>query len=179
MAPGIDMNDRNAWDDSYLIKSWDETVKEYEKYHSIHKSGKRLEDALSEEELKELREDHGEYLDEAETSSGAVAETNGDADQPDTDMTHEDGKNVEHLVQAESPQQAPHPSQPQQTQTVAIDDPARQEGAHAASMPQALLGTVQDENLRNIMMSWYYAGYYTGLHAGQQQVPKNTPPKQQ
>jgi hypothetical protein len=24
------MNDRNAWDDSYLIKSWDETVKEYE-----------------------------------------------------------------------------------------------------------------------------------------------------
>jgi hypothetical protein len=27
-----------------------------QKYHSIHKSGKRLEDALSEEELKELRE---------------------------------------------------------------------------------------------------------------------------
>jgi hypothetical protein len=24
------MNDRNAWDDSYLIKSWDDTVKEYE-----------------------------------------------------------------------------------------------------------------------------------------------------
>jgi hypothetical protein len=30
MAPGIDMSDRNAWDDSYLIKSWDDTVKEYE-----------------------------------------------------------------------------------------------------------------------------------------------------
>jgi hypothetical protein len=27
-----------------------------QKYHSIHKSGKRLEDALSEEELKVLRE---------------------------------------------------------------------------------------------------------------------------
>lgn len=26
---------------------------------------------------------------------------------------------------------------------------------------------VQDENLRNVMMSWYYAGYYTGLYAGQ------------
>jgi hypothetical protein len=35
--------------------------------------------------------------------------------------------------------------------------------------------TVQDENLKNIMMSWYYAGYYTGLHAGQQQVvPKDS-----
>jgi hypothetical protein len=36
--------------------------------------------------------------------------------------------------------------------------------------------TVQDENMKNIMMSWYYAGYYTGLHAGQQQAPKSTTP---
>lgn len=27
---------------------------------------------------------------------------------------------------------------------------------------------VQDENLKNLMMAWYYAGYYTGLHEGQQ-----------
>jgi hypothetical protein len=27
-----------------------------QKYHSIHKSGKKLEEALSEEELKELRQ---------------------------------------------------------------------------------------------------------------------------
>jgi hypothetical protein len=33
--------------------------------------------------------------------------------------------------------------------------------------------TVQDENLKNLMMSWYYAGYYTGLHAGQQQAASN------
>jgi hypothetical protein len=36
---------------------------------------------------------------------------------------------------------------------------------------------VQDENLKNIMMSWYYAGYYTGLHAGQQ-AQKDVAPKQ-
>jgi len=53
----------------------------------------------------DVSRDHGEYLDEAETSSGAVAETNGDADQPDADMTHEDANNVEHLVQADSQQQ--------------------------------------------------------------------------
>jgi hypothetical protein len=28
---------------------------------------------------------------------------------------------------------------------------------------------VGDEALRNLMMSWYYAGYYTGLYEGQQQ----------
>jgi len=27
---------------------------------------------------------------------------------------------------------------------------------------------VQDENMKSLMMSWYYAGYYTGLQEGQQ-----------
>ena len=27
---------------------------------------------------------------------------------------------------------------------------------------------VKDDSLKNLMMSWYYAGYYTGLHEGQQ-----------
>lgn len=27
---------------------------------------------------------------------------------------------------------------------------------------------VQDESVRNIMMAWYWAGYYTGLRDGSQ-----------
>jgi len=30
------------------------------------------------------------------------------------------------------------------------------------------VGLVHDENLKNLLMSWYYAGYYTGLYEGQQ-----------
>ena len=37
--------------------------------------------------------------------------------------------------------------------------------------------SVKDEALKNLMMSWYYAGYYTGLYEGQQQV-QSTPSKQ-
>jgi len=29
MAPVVDMSDKNAWDDSMLIDSWDEAVNEY------------------------------------------------------------------------------------------------------------------------------------------------------
>jgi hypothetical protein len=29
--------------------------------------------------------------------------------------------------------------------------------------------TVQNEDLKNLMMSWYYAGYYTGFYEGKQQ----------
>ena len=32
----------------------------------------------------------------------------------------------------------------------------------------------KDEALKNLMMSWYYAGYYTGLYEGQQQQSTNT-----
>lgn len=44
---------------------------------------------------------------------------------------------------------------------------------------------MHDENLKNLMMSWYYAGYYTGLYTGQQaQQPQasyddRAPPKGQ
>ncbi len=31
------------------------------------------------------------------------------------------------------------------------------------------LNAVHDEGLKNLLMSWYYAGYYTGLYEGQQQ----------
>lgn len=33
---------------------------------------------------------------------------------------------------------------------------------------------VKDESLKNLMMSWYYAGYYTGMYEGQQQQSTNT-----
>ena len=36
--------------------------------------------------------------------------------------------------------------------------------------------------MKNLMMSWYYAGYYTGLYTGQQQLPVTdnaTPEKKQ
>ncbi|KAK7227229.1 hypothetical protein V2G26_015232 [Clonostachys chloroleuca] len=39
-----------------------------------------------------------------------------------------------------------------------------------APSPHALLGTVKDENMKRLLMSWYYAGYYTGLYEGQQQA---------
>jgi len=32
-----------------------------------------------------------------------------------------------------------------------------------------IFNAVHDDNLKNLLMSWYYAGYYTGLYEGQQQ----------
>lgn len=30
--------------------------------------------------------------------------------------------------------------------------------------------TAQDKDLKNLMMAWYYAGYYTGIYEGQKRA---------
>lgn len=32
----------------------------------------------------------------------------------------------------------------------------------------------QDDSLKNLMMAWYFAGYYTGLHEGQQKATQKS-----
>jgi hypothetical protein len=49
--------------------------------------------------------DYGEYLEETEIPSGSVEETNGDADQPDTDMTHAEVNGIEDANQGEAQRQ--------------------------------------------------------------------------
>ncbi|ORY10860.1 hypothetical protein BCR34DRAFT_625060 [Clohesyomyces aquaticus] len=173
MTSGVNLDDRNAWDDSMLVDGWNEVLEEYQKYHSIQAQGKRLEDVLSKEELKELREDYGDLLEEEyeEETRCSNADPNANADQERPDgsahQTNGDGGIRQDAVQAEEPPAAGHREQ----QTRAVDSPTSAHNtAHpAAAMPQAILGTVHDENLKNLMMSWYYAGYYTGVYAGQQQ----------
>lgn len=44
-------------------------------------------------------------------------------------------------------------------------------GTLAADSPPPELA-VKDEGLKKLLMSWYYAGYYTGLYEGQQKRPE-------
>ena len=40
--------------------------------------------------------------------------------------------------------------------------------------PDSLIGAAAgDDNLKKLLMAWYYAGYYTGLYEGQQQAKQN------
>ncbi|KAF3052521.1 hypothetical protein E8E11_011585 [Didymella keratinophila] len=173
---GIDISDKNAWDDSFLQDSWNAAVAEYEKYHSIAKSGKRLEDVLTKEELRELQADYGDLLRDAE-DEGEIVEADGNSDQMDTEDSMQESEDVERNIQAEPQPQETAASEAQNQSQPADAGTAAPPDSTFAAMPQAVLATVQDENLKNIMMSWYYAGYYTGLHAGQQ-LSKNAPPQQ-
>ncbi|KAL2759854.1 hypothetical protein ACRALDRAFT_1079189 [Sodiomyces alcalophilus JCM 7366] len=96
----------------------------------------------------------------------------------------EDQTRMEGVVETQS--EDPHPGSRQQAQDSAAavlseTTPATpaESGQEAPIVPpQAILGTVRDEGLKRLLMSWYYAGYYTGLYEGQQQQQQQ-PPQQQ
>ncbi|KAH7247988.1 hypothetical protein FSOLCH5_002290 [Fusarium solani] len=73
------------------------------------------------------------------------------------------------------------PEQPSTSAQEAVNEEAHSSRNEPQATPQglpafpvqAVLGSVQDENLKKLLMSWYYAGYYTGLFEGQQQAQQN------
>ncbi|KAK5127502.1 hypothetical protein LTR85_006841 [Meristemomyces frigidus] len=137
-----DLSHEEVWDDSVLVNSWNEALEEYKKYHSLAAKGEKVNVVLDNAEAGLLDDEASEAvkLEQANEAELQPPMTNGDALRTEPQKPAETG--------AEIPR------------------------AHfaPAMMSNALLNTVQDEGLKNLMMSWYYAGYYTGLYEGQQKA---------
>ncbi|KAK4167392.1 hypothetical protein QBC43DRAFT_311736 [Cladorrhinum sp. PSN259] len=154
-----------VWDDSALVDSWNQALEEYKKYHSIHLKGGTVDDLLEAQE-KETQA----------TLPGAQQETNG-VEEPTMDEEHEPAQEDESEPMDESDETSnPTISDAQVSAEKKADEGGSVTGGWPATMghgpgpgPQVLLGSVQDEELKELLMSWYYAGYYTGLYEGKQQ----------
>ncbi|KAJ9141978.1 hypothetical protein NKR23_g7555 [Pleurostoma richardsiae] len=149
-----EMTHDDIWDDSVLIESWNQALDEYKKYHSIHAHGGRIEDLSEAIQTRQIAK--------PETSESGTPIAGG-------------------RRQGESSTQ-----QGDETVAEAGSTDAGEDGAAAtvnggsadsghgrvsqsvAPPPQALLGSIRDEGMKRLLMSWYYAGYYTGLYEGQQ-----------
>ncbi|MCJ1298919.1 hypothetical protein MMC08_001710 [Hypocenomyce scalaris] len=164
------LSQAEIWDDSALIRSWNDALAEYKLYHSIHARGERVEDVLQEIEA---QEEGGSG--DIPTSTGAAEHVDGiDREMlEDGELDEEDDTSIprDHSTEKEAPAasstQARHP---QQSAGANVGGSLQREPI----MPNALLGKVQDEALKNLMMSWYYAGYYTGLYEGQQHAAQTS-----
>ena len=64
------------------------------------------------------------------------------------------------------------PEEPSHEQYSSQTVPSQHQAIHG--VPAAMANGVKDEPLKNLMMSWYYAGYYTGLYEGRQSVTNST-----
>ncbi|KAJ5949694.1 hypothetical protein N7454_001278 [Penicillium verhagenii] len=156
MGKSKTLTHEEIWDDSSLVQSWDDAVEEYQLYHSIHAKGENVEDVLKEAEETGAAEEFPvvESADQVDIQDGSMEVETGDS-LPDVPAGQSEAK----VAVAQS---AP------EGESAATEVPKAPAGA--MPMPEPLLAQVQDESLKRLMMAWYYAGYYTGLHEGQQQA---------
>ncbi|KAI4786666.1 hypothetical protein E4T44_13813 [Aureobasidium sp. EXF-8845] len=150
------MSNNEIWDDSALVRSWNEALEEYTKYHSMSARGERVEDVL----------------DAVEKEEEAQSTVNTKVENLDT-MTG--------LPQWETVEPTAEPVQETVDQLRNEDPKVQSADAHPVNssnqapppgVSQVLLdsATVQDESLKALMTSWYFAGYYTGLYEGQRKA---------
>ncbi|MCJ1361566.1 hypothetical protein MMC16_000666 [Acarospora aff. strigata] len=167
MGKRKELSQAEVWDDSALLRSWDEALEEYKLYHSIHARGEKVEDVIRE------AEDGNSVMDDGQTQEEPI-DTNGNNGQ-DQDVL-EDGElddqeqqpTISHADQSHE-RATTSTSQPREDKQP-LDNTANGDTLERSGMPHAIVGGVQDEALKNLMMSWYYAGYYTGLYEGKQQA---------
>ncbi|KAI4253180.1 MAG: hypothetical protein L6R42_007683 [Xanthoria sp. 1 TBL-2021] len=191
------LSHEEIWDDSALVDSWDLALQEYQLYHSIHARGERVEDVLREaEDPEDLPKDEKADMDNMtselmdgvphtqEPEDGEVEDGEVEDDSPvDNGAMHETMRVKDEIPAAEE-HFPPPPAVEDRPQSVpeASDVPSvLVNGGESADPPvsgeEALLirAALQDEGLKNLMMSWYYAGYYTGLYEGRKQSDDAAP----
>ncbi|KAL4937592.1 hypothetical protein BDV06DRAFT_70211 [Aspergillus oleicola] len=154
------LTQEEIWDDSALVQSWDEAVEEYRLYHSIAAKGENVEDVLREAE-EAAQTDAGPSLSWAQVEEEDMADA---MPEPETGF-------VEGTAQAA----ATHVSQvATESAHVKSENAAAAGSAQAPAMPYPAFSPGQDEGLKNLMMAWYYAGYYTALYEEQQNAAANS-----
>ncbi|EYE97846.1 uncharacterized protein EURHEDRAFT_472133 [Aspergillus ruber CBS 135680] len=150
------LTQEEIWDDSALVRTWEEAVEEYKLYHSIHAKGENVEDVLRQAEAEESE---GRISQAEEEQQEQQMETD-DVEAPEVVLDQAGQDVLEDTTESYQPPEA-NPIAEAGTGTGPAD---------ATPMPHPVLSSVQDEGLKNLMMSWYYAGYYTGLYEGQQKA---------
>ncbi|KFY12193.1 hypothetical protein V492_04024 [Pseudogymnoascus sp. VKM F-4246] len=170
------MSHNEIWDDSSLVDSWNEALQEYKHYHSLHARGETVEDAIADHEKESSSKEAGRLTQEnGAAEDGMILEdsegprvTKGNGNTSDR-QEHEANDKVS-LGEGDGqsttkPNGGPSSAQPPLPQHLIGAG-----GLRPTMVETALTMAVGDENMKNLLMSWYYAGYYTGLYEGQQKI---------
>ncbi|KAL2816112.1 hypothetical protein BJX63DRAFT_430404 [Aspergillus granulosus] len=162
-SAGRALTQEEIWDDSALVQSWDEAVEEYRLYHSIHAKGENVEDVLREAEAAAAAQSEAEM---AAAIGGAGSWTQVDVEKDE--MADAEPAPASYVPQTSTANGSTQPlDQPGKDKSTAWSAP------HASGIPHPGFPQDQDDGLKNLMMAWYYAGYYTALYEEQQRKNQN------
>lgn len=187
-----ELSQAEIWDDSALVRSWEDAVKEYEYYHSLAARGIDPEEVLDEAEEAEgrgeevdLKIDVGMRGSPSKRSvfvngaaNGAVDVDGGDEDGEVEEGEAEDegvgGKERQGLTNDASAMNQVHgrehgPPHPPDSEA----EPVQPQPVNATSTEEATkAAAAADQTLENLKMAYYWAGYYSGLYDGQRQATR-------
>ncbi|CAI2161986.1 5058_t:CDS:10 [Funneliformis geosporum] len=163
----------DAWDDSALIAAWDLAVKEFQATSRIEV----LEDFHSIKANTSKSSAENENISDTTPRSVNITEENTFESfvQPDTFDESEDATTSESVKkdiineQKRNVQKSPEPNskpskpQPDNGANPTVNDPNISFPPPKAPVP---IPGFDDEALSNLIMAWYYSGYYTGLYQG-------------
>ncbi|CAK7566341.1 MAG: hypothetical protein SEPTF4163_004281 [Sporothrix epigloea] len=161
----------SPWDESAITKSWDRVVSDYKSFLNIRMSGGRVDDLPA--PLNDRSSEDGPeacLIAEPGASLGNIQEeAMGGIRSGKEVMTNDEfGPSTAEQKEASARAAGPTSELDGQAFSAAAPDTA-QLPAISLLPPQTVLGGA-DEGLKKLLMSWYYAGYYTGLYEGQQQA---------
>ena len=179
------------WDDSVLVRSWEDAVEEYEYYHSLAARGIDPEEVLDQAEEAEGRGEEVDLkLDEEVRGSPSKRSVfvNGGADGAalDVDGGSEDGeieegeaedggvagKEGQGLTNGVSPMHQDHGKEhgPPLPLDFGTEQVQPQPGSATSAKGATAAAMGADQTLENVKMAYYWAGYYSGLYDGQRQA---------
>ncbi|KAK0263231.1 hypothetical protein LTR91_020650 [Friedmanniomyces endolithicus] len=144
------------WDDSALVTSWNEALAD------LAARGEKIEIVL----------------DEAENRDGELDASEDAVPGGDMPVDHAPEIQASTTTNGAAPAPTTPPTARQDVPPAAIPQLLLNQGKQSPPTTSYGIGSdcanksfaVQDEPLKNVMMSWYYAGYYTGLYEGQQKT---------
>ena len=172
-----DLTHEEIWDDSALLRSWNDAMEEYKFYHSIHARGEDVDEVLRRVEAEDSKDSQHEedstgllpdslegQSHEHQAGNGVDGGTGLDEDKAEVDI---DGLMASVEVEAEAQRRSTSVSADQNQNaskevTNFTDERTKVEPETGQS----------DQTLENIKMAYYWAGYYSGLYEGQRQVGK-------
>ncbi|KAG9234816.1 hypothetical protein BJ875DRAFT_375690 [Amylocarpus encephaloides] len=172
MSSNAEASHEEVWDDSVLVDSWNDAVEEYRQYHSIKSRGEDTDVILKAHEIqskalfvktlswiepKSLPSFSGEKMD---SGDGGLAEQPSIDQPPQNDMPDE-------II---GPDKVASLAEEEMSVLNQTTGSGSSKGPAVPALPQHLIGQAHDGKLKNLLMSWYYAGYYTGLYEGQQGI---------
>ncbi|CAK7273547.1 hypothetical protein SEPCBS57363_005705 [Sporothrix epigloea] len=159
------------WDESAITKSWDRVVGDYKSFLNVRMSGGRVDDLPA--PLNGISTGDGPEAclnaePEASLENTQEEAMGGSLSGKDVKTNITVGPSTAEQMDASARAAVPISEVNGQAFSAAASDTARLL-APSLLPPQTVLGGA-DEGLKKLLMSWYYAGYYTGLYEGQQQA---------